>query len=222
MKTGTSLATSTATNATCAQVTYSTTTGIDLTSISGEYDQGTGPSKGESSGTPTTYKPSSTLRTSTTPDKTADAGEARPLCLHNPVLQDPPNCTDSPSPTPPAVISCSVKAAPTTNIWQYSPDHFCKCNTNTENIYPTITSKSGDEQCDYGGKTLPSNIYLSQIVTSAAPVPEPKKTCSPNWNDKTCECSFGPGIPEQDVSPLDPGTECGDGFFVPDNDCKQP
>ena len=193
------------------------TPGTDLTSLT--LRRYTGSST--SSGTYATAIPSSMLETSIVASTTQGFGPERPLCMHNAVLQDPPDCIEPPTPAPPASISCTLKAAPTTNMWQYSPDHYCACNTNTLKIYPIMPSvtATGNALCAYS-KTLPSNIFLSQVITTDT-ASLPTETCTPNWEAKACECFLGSPDSVGTSNPLDPGTKCGD-MTVPDLDCVKP
>ncbi|KAL8699462.1 MAG: hypothetical protein Q9201_005989 [Fulgogasparrea decipioides] len=90
-----------------------------------------------------------------------------PTCMHNPVDEDPSNCTNPSSTSQP--FSCS--AGSNIGLATYDPATWCGCNSPTGTLYPTLPSGSGDAACAY--TTPPSQTVNPTRVTHPATTPQP-------------------------------------------------
>ena len=151
-----------------------------------------GSSTGASSGSTSSSAPSSTGSTTPGPitsgptTTSAAASQTAPICMNNPVDEDPPNCIqpsssatrtapicmnnpvdeDPPNCIQPSTSSQPFKCSAGSNLGvaTYDPATWCGCNTNSGTLYPTMTTGSGDAACAY---TAPPTIT---VKPTAVPV----------------------------------------------------
>ena len=111
-------------------------------------------SPSSSSGGPTSPASTDTGPITSGPSASATATPTGPICMHNPVDQDPPKCIEPSSSSQP--FKCS--AGSNIGLATYDPATWCGCNTNSGTLYPTLPSGSGDAACAY---TAPPSITVN-------------------------------------------------------------
>lgn len=95
---------------------------------------------------------------------TGSISNTAPICPNNPVDENPPGCVQ-PSSASPTVLKCS--AGSNLGLATFVPATWCGCNQGpSTNVYPTLTTGSGDAACAY--KTIPSTtVHPTQVITPA-------------------------------------------------------